>query len=88
MRADILKKVLDSTKVIHTGTDAYDALTVEEKIIWSLVEEISSKASATAFNAVMDARYGKQPTGGGAELTDGEDSVYQVSFRGVQNELE
>ncbi len=88
MRADLLKRILDGTEWIEAHTDAWDNLTVEEKLIWGNLHKAVSDGGATNFNAIIDARYGKQPTGGGAELTDGEDSVYEVSFRGMHKDSE
>ncbi len=87
MRADLLKEILDSNEWINHGTDEWDQLTVEEKLIWGNIHKAVSDGGAANFNAIQDARYGKQATGMGAELSNSDEVVYNVEFRGVKNIL-
>ena len=75
-RGDLVKKMLDA-KALPSN-----ASTVEGKLIIAMAEAVLSQDSgyASAFNALMDMRYGKQATGDGPELSHGKDEAIEVSF--------
>ncbi len=88
MRADIIKRWMDHKGPLPQSHEDNSDLTQEDWMAINLIRAVQENGNATAFNAVLDARYGKQATGQGAELSDNEGVKYEVSFRGVQNEKE
>ena len=88
MRSDRVKYWLETDEWINPGTDEWMALSNEDKMIVGMINKAASDGAAASFNSLYDSRYGKQPTGGGEELTGGSEVKYNVTFRGVKIEEE
>ena len=81
MRSDRLKYWLESNdKLPAMGTDDWDSLTNEDRIIVSVLIDLNNKPNGALFNAVMANRYGQLKAGDGEEVTGSEGQYFDAGF--------
>ena len=81
MRSDRLKYWLESSdKLPAMGTEAWNELTNEDRMIVSCLQDLNNKPNGAMFNAIMGNRYGSLKAGDGEEVTGAEGQYFDAGF--------